>query len=156
MGLTSRSGVIPISHNMDTVGPFGRTVADAVHGLNAIVGMDDNDPMTCSPSRPGRLDYTKFLTSKASLKGAKFGLSGKRCWDLVPEERKQVASEIFEAIKAAGGDIIRTDFPSVEDRIPPDGRCDWSVSPSDLAVYHLFTKTGHTKATAPPRKQRSR
>lgn len=117
---------------MDTIGPFGRTVADAVHGLNAIVGMDENDQMTCSPDRPGRLDYTKFLTSKASLKGAKFGLPGKRCWDFVPEERKQVASEICNAIRAAGGEVIRTEFPCVEDRIPPDGRWDWFVSFSNL------------------------
>ena len=30
VGLTSMDGIIPISKNMDTVGPFGRTVADAV------------------------------------------------------------------------------------------------------------------------------
>ncbi|TKA25158.1 putative amidase, partial [Cryomyces minteri] len=40
VGLTSRSGVIPISENMDTVGPFARTVADAAHGLDAIVSAD--------------------------------------------------------------------------------------------------------------------
>jgi amidase len=28
VGLTSRSGVIPISHDHDTVGPIGRTVED--------------------------------------------------------------------------------------------------------------------------------
>src|SRR5262249_17997314 len=29
LGLTSRAGVIPIAHSQDTVGPFGRSVADA-------------------------------------------------------------------------------------------------------------------------------
>lgn len=38
VGLTSRTGTIPISKNMDTVWCFGRTVADAVAGLNAVVG----------------------------------------------------------------------------------------------------------------------
>ena len=51
VGLTSRAGVIPISKNVDTVGSFGRTVGDAVHSLNAIVGTDERDPMTCSSSR---------------------------------------------------------------------------------------------------------
>ncbi len=125
VGLTSRGGVIPISTNMDSVGPFGRTVADAVHGLNMIVGMDERDPMTCSPDRPGQQDYTKHLTTKASLKGAVFGLPGKRCWDFVPEERRSVACDIFNAIRAAGGEVIRTEFPCAEDRIPPDGRWDW-------------------------------
>lgn len=36
VGLTSRDGVIPISRNMDSDGTFGRTVADAPHGLNVI------------------------------------------------------------------------------------------------------------------------
>lgn len=40
VGLSSRRGVIPISHNMDSVGPLGRTVADAVLALDAIVGHD--------------------------------------------------------------------------------------------------------------------
>ena len=31
VGLTSRTRVIPISRNMDSVGVLGRTVADAVH-----------------------------------------------------------------------------------------------------------------------------
>lgn len=50
---------------MDTVGSFGRTVADAVHGLNAIIGMDENDQMTCSPSRPERPD-SEQLAEKSS------------------------------------------------------------------------------------------
>jgi len=33
VGLTSRAGVVPISHIQDTVGPHGRTVADAAAAL---------------------------------------------------------------------------------------------------------------------------
>src|SRR5437588_9341808 len=36
VGVTSRGGVVPISHTQDTVGPHGRTVADAATVLNAI------------------------------------------------------------------------------------------------------------------------
>ena len=43
VGLTSRAGVIPISEHMDTVGPFGRTVADAVAALDAIIACRDDD-----------------------------------------------------------------------------------------------------------------
>lgn len=46
VGLTSRNGVIPISENMDSVGTFGRTVADAVHGLDLIAGQDERDTFT--------------------------------------------------------------------------------------------------------------
>ncbi|KAL7156464.1 hypothetical protein ABFS83_02G011200 [Erythranthe nasuta] len=43
VGLTSRAGVIPISPRQDTIGPICRTVSDAVHVLDAIVGFDYND-----------------------------------------------------------------------------------------------------------------
>lgn len=36
-GLTSRGGVVPISHNQDTIGPHGRTVTDPATVLNYIV-----------------------------------------------------------------------------------------------------------------------
>src|SRR5205085_7836976 len=34
VGLTSRAGVVPISHTQDTVGPHARTVADAAAALS--------------------------------------------------------------------------------------------------------------------------
>ncbi|KAL8160581.1 hypothetical protein V2J09_002118 [Rumex salicifolius] len=43
VGLTSRSGVVPITPRQDTIGPICRTVADAVYVLDAIVGFDSFD-----------------------------------------------------------------------------------------------------------------
>ncbi|CAL5043241.1 unnamed protein product [Urochloa decumbens] len=43
LGLTSRSGVIPLTPRQDTIGPMCRTVSDAVHVLDAIVGYDKLD-----------------------------------------------------------------------------------------------------------------
>ena len=48
-----------------------------------------------------------------------------RCWDLVPDDRKKIATKLFEAIREAGGDIINTNFPCAEDRLSPDGTWDW-------------------------------
>src|SRR5262249_59383248 len=73
VGLTSRAGVVPISHTQDTVGPHGRTMSDAAAALNVIVSRapDPNDPATSGvplgcqgsgrprPSLPA--DYTAFL-----------------------------------------------------------------------------------------------
>src|SRR5712691_1678199 len=46
VGLTSRAGVVPISHTQDTVGPHGRTVADAAAALSVIQSrtFDGRDP----------------------------------------------------------------------------------------------------------------
>src|SRR6266487_2718265 len=48
VGLTSRGGVVPISHTQDTVGPHCRTVADAAAVLTAIAQRtpDPLDPAT--------------------------------------------------------------------------------------------------------------
>ena len=48
VGLTSRAGVVPISHTQDTVGPHGRTVADCAAALGVIQSrtFDGRDPAT--------------------------------------------------------------------------------------------------------------
>jgi len=51
IGLTSRSGVIPVSKNMDMIGPLARTLTNAVYGLDAMVGPDSKDESTQVSSR---------------------------------------------------------------------------------------------------------
>src|SRR5262249_6656094 len=74
VGLISRSGVIPISHSQDTLGPMTRTVRDAALLLTALAAADPSDPATTT----GQIqpDYTKFL-APAGLKGARLGVARK-------------------------------------------------------------------------------
>jgi amidase len=72
-GLTSRAGVIPISHNQDTVGPHARTVADAAAVLGALVGVDPRDPRTQDSAGKFFTDYTQFLDPNG-LRGARIGV----------------------------------------------------------------------------------
>ncbi|KAH9908520.1 amidase [Xylariomycetidae sp. FL2044] len=124
VGLTSRSGVIPISENMDSVGPFGRTVADAAAVLDAIAGVDNEDHFTKSPFRQESPLITHLATSDV-LKGAWFGLPIRRCWELVPPGCKAVASKVLDAIRQAGAEIIEVDFPSIGERTNENGSWDW-------------------------------
>ena len=145
VGLTSRAGVIPISKSMDSVGSFGRTVVDAVHGLNAVVGIDERDTMTCSSSRLQREDYSKYLTTKASLKGARFGLPNKRCWEFVTKDIREKAVKVLEAIEEAGANVFEVDFPCAENRIPADGNWDWTLgkpSESEFTVVKVDAYNG--------------
>ena len=140
VGLTSRNGVIPISNSMDTIGSFGRTVADAVHGLNAIAGSDERDDTTCASSRIQRKDYTEYLTTQAGLKGARFGLPNKRCWEFVAKDIKETALKVLDAIRGAGASVSNVDFPCAEDRIPPSGKWDWTYgkpSESEFTVVKV-------------------
>ncbi|EYU37924.1 hypothetical protein MIMGU_mgv1a026258mg [Erythranthe guttata] len=75
VGLTSRAGVIPISPRQDTIGPICRTVSDAVHVLDAIVGFDSND---AQGTRIGSQyipygGYTQFLKVDG-LEGKRLGI----------------------------------------------------------------------------------
>ena len=86
VGLTSRAGVVPISHTQDTVGPHGRTVADAAVALGVIQSrtFDGRDSATGGVplgwqgrfTRPENIptDYTQFLNPKG-LQGARLGVT---------------------------------------------------------------------------------
>src|SRR5205085_6235276 len=47
-GLSSRDGVIPLSHTQDIAGPLARTVIDLAIMLDATVGLDRQDPTTAA------------------------------------------------------------------------------------------------------------
>jgi amidase len=132
VGLTSRAGVVPISHTQDTVGPHGRTVADAAIALGVIQSLtsDGRDPATGSVplgwqgrSRPTNIptDYTKFLNPNG-LQGARIGVS-RQGVDSAPAPVIAAFDAAVAAIKAAGATVIDLDgtngagftFPS------PDG-----------------------------------
>ncbi|GFS29617.1 amidase family protein [Actinidia rufa] len=94
VGLTSRAGVIPISPRQDTIGPICRTVADAVHVLDAIVGFDYNDAEATREAAKyiPRGGYTQFLKVDA-LKGKRIGI----------EMIKEFGQVIFLAAEATNG-----------------------------------------------------
>src|SRR5467141_390669 len=126
VGLTSRAGVVPISHTQDTVGPHGRTVADAAAALSVIQSrsFDGRDPATggvplgwqgTGKTRPTNIptDYTKFVNTHG-LQGAKLGVTrvGLGGFDpFVPTP--QPVLDAFEAavgeLTAAGATMIDLD-----------------------------------------------
>ncbi len=76
VGLVSRAGIIPISHNQDTAGPLARTVADAAALLAVLAGTDPRDPAT-SGGAGHATDYTRFLDPDG-LRGLRLGVARKR------------------------------------------------------------------------------
>jgi len=73
VGLISRAGVIPISHNQDTTGPMCRSVTDAAILLGALSGVDPRDPATSASQGKAVSDYTQFLDPNV-LKGMRIGV----------------------------------------------------------------------------------
>ncbi len=61
-GLVSRDYVIPLSPDLDTPGPMGRTVTDVALLLTALAGVDPNDPKTADAASLAGVDFTQFLS----------------------------------------------------------------------------------------------
>ena len=126
VGLTSRAGVVPISHTQDTVGPHGRTVADAAAALSVIQSrsFDGRDPATggvplgwqgTGKTRPTNIpsDYTKFV-NKNGLQGARLGvtrvgLGGFDPFVPTPPPVLDAFEAAVEALTAAGATVIDLD-----------------------------------------------
>jgi len=110
VGLTSRAGVIPESHNQDTLGCLSRTVRDATYCLDGIYGPDPQDNYTLVQQAPTN-GYAQFLTTKHALKGAVFGLPWISFWQYTPPNQLSQLLELLDLIKSAGATIINgTEF----------------------------------------------
>ena len=159
VGLTSRAGVVPISHTQDTVGVHGRTVADAAATLGIIQSRtsDGRDAATGGvplgwqvqgKTRPTNIptDYTQFL-SASGLKGARLGVTrvGLNGFDPNVPTPAVVTAAIessFSALTAAGATVI--DLDAAGFTFPP-GTGEFFVLlydfKKDLAAY-FATRTG--------------
>ncbi|KAG9457331.1 hypothetical protein H6P81_001839 [Aristolochia fimbriata] len=104
VGLTSRSGVIPISLRQDTVGPICRTVSDAVHVLDAIVGVDPKDPETAKAAKfIPKGGYKQFLKAEG-LKGKKLGIVRTFLFSL--PDGPQTFDKHFATLKQQGASVV--------------------------------------------------
>ncbi len=111
VGLTSRAGVVPISHTQDTIGPMARSVADAAAVLSAIVGQDDRDEATAE-ARNISNDYTQFLNPEG-LSGARIGIA-RSLFGFSPET-DNVINGALQAISDAGATLIdKVEFPDID------------------------------------------
>lgn len=113
VGLTSRTGCIPIAASQDTIGPMCRTVADAALLLAAIAGPDPADAATLGAPRE-RWDLDAILDPNG-LKGARIGVARKVYWGYQPQT-DAVAESALDALRAAGAEVIDpADIPSAEE-----------------------------------------
>ena len=92
-GRYSASGVVPISHTRDTVGPLARSVRDAVL-LDAILTGEAADP-------------------RRDLRGARLGVPASAFWDDLEPETESAARGALALLEAAGAELIAMDFPGV-------------------------------------------
>ncbi|MBV9547641.1 MAG: amidase, partial [Chloroflexi bacterium] len=99
VGLTSREGVIPISHTQDTVGPHARTVRDAALVLSAIASSG--------------LDYVAGLSPDA-LGGARIGVA-RRFFTGYSEHTDRVFERALDVLRGCGAELSDVDIPGWEE-----------------------------------------
>ena len=122
VGLTSRAGVVPISHTQDTVGPHGRTVADAAVTLGVIQSrtFDGRDPATGGVplgwqgrfTRPTNIptDYTQFLNPNG-LQGKRLGVT-RQGIDSAPAQVIAAFENVLTELRNAGATVVELDGPN--------------------------------------------
>jgi amidase len=126
VGLTSRAGVVPISHTQDTVGPHARTVADAAAVLTVIASQtfDGRDAATgrvplgqrgisTRPALP--TDYRQFVNANG-LNGARIGTT-RQGIDGISPDVAALFDDALEAMTAAGAVLV--DFDAAGFAFPP-------------------------------------
>ncbi len=130
VGLTSRAGVVPISRSQDTVGPLGRTVADAAAVLGPLTGVDPRDPYTAASEGNSFTDYTQFLDPNG-LAGARIGVA--RELFFFSPETEAAMEEAVAALAALGATVVDPiSFPSF---------AEFSTSPAEFDVLLFEFKT---------------
>jgi amidase len=125
VGLVSRRGIIPISVSQDTAGPMGRSVADVALLLNALAGVDDQDP--AGPAATGKIpsDYSAFLDA-AALKGKRIGVL-RQAMGFHPDVDASMIAAIA-TLKAGGAEVLD---------IKVAGYNSWNDSEMDVLLYEF-------------------
>jgi amidase len=100
MGLTSRSGVFPLSLMADIAGPMARTVEDAAKVFEVIAGEDPGDPVTAAARGHVPQQHADGL-DRGALKGAVIGVLRQAY------ERETTDPEVVRVFMAAVEDLRR-------------------------------------------------
>jgi amidase len=126
LGLTSRSGVIPLSLSFDTAGILTRTVADQAIVLEAIAAPDPGDASTAR-APPAAARYREALDADA-LRGARLGVV--RNFRGGNAEVDALEQSALRTLEARGAVLVPIDLPEEFARL-----WDLAVGPAGTAEF---------------------
>ena len=119
-GLSSRTGIVPLSSTQDIGGPLARSIPDLAIMLDATVGPDPADAQTRRPAldesdAPPRRSYRAGLSAGA-LKGARIGVV-RGLFGTAPEDQEvtTIVNRALDALKKAGADVSDVVIPGMDD-----------------------------------------
>ncbi|MEJ2600156.1 MAG: amidase, partial [Anaerolineales bacterium] len=126
-GRVSLRGVIPLSWNLDHVGPLARSVRDAAILLQAIAGYDAQDPASVNVPVPDYLD-----SLEAGVRGRTIGLAS-------DAYSAKSDPQVWEAIQAAAGVFSQLGAQVIPIELPEAyqaARANGLMVQSDAAAFH--------------------
>jgi amidase len=114
-GLSSRDGVIPLSHTQDITGPLARSVTDLAIMLDATVGPDPADAVTRASEGHVPRTYLSAIAD-SSLKDVKIGVL-ENLFGAAPEDN-EVAALVHGAlgsIRQVGAQVVEISIPGYDE-----------------------------------------
>ena len=114
-GLSSRTGIIPLSHTQDIGGPLARSVTDLALMLDATVGEDPADAVTARARGRWTTTFRASLATDA-LKGTRIGVL-KALFGTSPddEEVTGIVRKALDRLEALGAVIVDIQVPGLEE-----------------------------------------
>jgi Asp-tRNA(Asn)/Glu-tRNA(Gln) amidotransferase A subunit family amidase len=115
LGLSSRAGIIPLSHTQDIGGPLARSVVDLATMLDVTVGADERDPSTRASAGHIPRSFREGLQGDA-LKGLRVGAL-KNLFGAAPEDAEvgAIDRKALDAMKAAGAEVEDVTIPGLDE-----------------------------------------
>jgi Asp-tRNA(Asn)/Glu-tRNA(Gln) amidotransferase A subunit family amidase len=114
-GLSSRTGIIPLSHTQDIGGPLARTVTDLALMLDATVGHDSADEVTAAFAGRFTGTFRQGLAADA-LKGRRIGvLKAYFGSGVEDEEVATIVRKALDSMKANGAEIVEIQVAGLDD-----------------------------------------
>jgi aspartyl-tRNA(Asn)/glutamyl-tRNA(Gln) amidotransferase subunit A len=128
-GLCSRTGVLPLSHSLDTVGPMAWTVEDCAILLDALTGHDPADPSSANRPKPDLLSGLK-----GGVKGLRIGVIRhfhEHDWPVSAGVAAGIAN-VAETLKAQGATVTEVTLPPLQDF----NAAGWLILAADAFAVH--------------------
>ena len=133
-GLSSRDGIVPLSHTQDVGGPLARSMIDLVTVLDATVGTDAADAQTAGAH--GRLpdSFAEFLQADA-LEGARIGVLTDYLRESAPyQEVTEVIQAAISTMQANGAETIDLQIGGLDELLANTGVIDYEFT-TDVGQY---------------------
>ncbi len=114
-GLSSRTGVMPLSSTQDIAGPLARSVMDLAIMLDATVGQDPADPITKESAGRIPKSYRDALVD-GGLKGVRIGVL-RSLWGNAPEDEEVsgIVRKALDGMKTHGAEVLDVAVPGLDD-----------------------------------------